>query len=126
MLGRGAFDALTCRVEKVDVPELGDFCYLRVLTARERDAFDQSTGDPLTKKLTVDNITARLVVLCLCNEKGVRLYNNGEASHVGDMPTTVIELLYNESRRINGMLPEAVEDAAKNSEETPDSSSSTV
>jgi len=125
MLDRGSFDALTCRVEKVNVPEIGDSCYLRVMTARERDAYDMSQGDPLTRKVNLEHITARLLVRCLCDEEGERLYADDELDQIGNMPSTVTEPLFNECRRINGMTAAAVEDAVKNSEATPGDSSST-
>ena len=124
-LDRGRFVPSKTQVEKIDVPELEDCCFLAVLTAKERDGYDASVFNGV--KRNIDNLSARLVVLCLCDEQGSRLFDNvvEGAKTLGEMPTTIIERLYLECRRINEMTPAAIEDAAKNSETTAGSSSST-
>ena len=113
------------RIERIDVPELGDCCYLRVLSARDRDAYEVSMYDGETWK--PDNLSARLLVLCLCDEDGVKLFDNaGEGAKVlGDMPGSLIKPLFQKCRDINGMGTEALEQAVKNSEGTTDSDSNT-
>ena len=103
------------KVEKVEVTELGDHCFLRVMSAKNRDAYDASVFDGETRN--VGNLSARLVARCLCDEDGKLIFDNrglGEKT-LGDAPTNVVEFLYHECRRVNGMGQKAVEEAAKNS-----------
>lgn len=115
VIGKDAFTPdKYVKIVKVDVPELGGECCLRVMSAREKDNYDLSINDG--KRQNLENICARLVVRCLCDESGKLIFENraeGEKT-LGDMPHDVIERLFEECRKINGMMEKSVEDAAKN------------
>jgi len=116
ILGKDAFTPdKYVKVVKVNVPELGGEVCLCVMTARQKDNYDLSINDG--KRQNLENICARLVVRCLCDEQGVHLFgdNIAEGERVlGDMPYPVIERLFEKCREINGMAESSVEDAAKN------------
>ena len=81
------------RTERIEVPEMGDHCFLRVMSARVRDAYEESVFDGETRN--TDNLGARLVVRCLCDESGELLFGDAKEGEevLGNMPTTVIERL---------------------------------
>ena len=91
--------------------------------ARERDRYDNSVNDG--ERRDIDNIGARLVCLCLCDEAGELMFSDPVegARAIGSWPTTVVEPLFHACRKLNRMGPAAVEEAAKNSETDPACSS---
>ncbi len=111
-------------VNKVPCEHINDDAYIRTLTAKERDAYDASIDDGVRRN--VDNISARLVCLCLCDEAGKLLFPDAKegAAAIGKWPTSIVEPLYHECRKLNRMGKDAVEEAAKNFSPTPDDSSS--
>lgn len=123
-LTREYFEGLKQRVEKVACLNANDVACIRTLTIRERDAYDASIDDGVRRN--VDNISARLVCLCLCDEAGKLLFPDAKegAAAIGKWPTSIVEPLYHECRKLNRMGKDAVEEAAKNFSPTPDDSSS--
>ena len=129
------------RIERIEVRELEDHCFVRTMQARSRDAYDESVNNG--ERTNYQNLTGRLVARCLCDEQGEftfapvpdtpcklthadweRAFAEG-AEILGEWPTPIVERLYHWCRVINGMVADAVERAAKNSEPDPESSSST-
>ena len=84
---------------EVDVPEWGGSVRLRGLSAAERDEFEASLG--VTQDLT--NMRARLVVNCLVDETGNRLFKSSEAKELGKKSGTIINRLFEEVRKLSGM-----------------------
>ena len=113
------------RVRAVPIPELNGDAFVLMLRADQRDAFDRSLFDEDGNR-TQENLGARLVCITLCDKVGKLLYDNAPgdvAALMASWPTPVIERLFQAARNFNLMEKGAVEDAAKNSETTPDDSS---
>ncbi len=85
--------------EEVDVPEWGGSVRLRGLSAAERDEFEAAIG--VTQDLT--NMRSRLVVNCLIDEDGNRLFKNSEAKQLGEKNATVMNMLFDRCRHLSGM-----------------------
>lgn len=110
------------RIETVDVPELGDSVCIRVLSGTERDAYEASIDDGRRRNLA--NFRARLVVMGLCDDRGERLFKDGEAAEVGRLlgaPATV--RIFDAIRRLNGMSEADVQELAGNSAPGPSDAS---
>lgn len=100
---------------EVDVPEWGGSVGVKTISAAERDEFEAAfvgaEGDP--KKLR--NVRAKLVALCLCDADGKRLFTEpGHVAALGEKNGAVVDRLFTECRRFNGLDKTAVEEAAKN------------
>lgn len=108
----------------VDVPELGTL-HVRVLTQAEKDAFDESTRKVVNGELVPNlaNVTARVVALCACDEKGKRLFTDDDAQSLGDLPCDLLAPVFEAAQRVNLLSGQAREDARKNSAPTPASAS---
>jgi len=65
--------------ELVEVPEWGVSLYVRVMTARERDAFEAQQLTLARQDRGTDNIRARLVVLTAVDEQGARVFGDADA-----------------------------------------------
>jgi hypothetical protein len=111
----------TLPTEKVEVAQLGGWVLVRGLTGKERDAFETSMfverkldGGKVERKTDVANLRARLVVKCLVDEQGERLFEDAEAEILGDIDGSVLDRLFDVAQRLSGMAPGQIEGAAKN------------
>ncbi len=86
-------------IKKVKVKEWGGTVGVRGLTARERDQFEASIGSAAN----LDNLRARLVVLCLVNDEGQRLFEDADAILLGEKNAQVVNKLFDIARNMSGM-----------------------
>lgn len=97
----------------------GASVWLRTMSAGERDRFFLlARKSPDSLEPDPQNFRARLLVYCVCDENGERLFNDDEFELLGEKCATAINQLYAEAQSLNGMNrpePEQVEDARKNS-----------
>jgi len=118
-------------IEKVHVPEWGDEVIVRGLTGEERDAYEASrrqirnVGKPNQELVLIqDNARASLLVKCLIDENGERLFTDRDASALGAKNGRVIDRLYDVATRLSGMSDEAAEEIEGNSDRASDASTS--
>lgn len=110
--------------ETVELPELGEGVSVIVtgMTARERSEFDQQfvsrKGEPMKKRIAEGR--ERIVVACCRDEEGNRLLSQEDVSQLGKQSCAVIERIVNVAQRLSGMTKDELENAVKNSEQTPD------
>lgn len=108
--------------EPADLPEDWDGreqIFVRKLSAAERDGYEASnskfTSGPrggLTREANLVGVRARLIVRCLCDGEGKRIYSDADAAQLGDdLPGDVADALYEQCAALNGIG----EDAKKNS-----------
>ena len=100
--------------EVVDVPEWDGKIILRGLSARDRDEYEQSLlevgRDGTTRvKRHHDNVRASLVVRCIVDDNGERLFTDEEVSEVGKLDGAVVNRLWQKARELSGMGEEAEE-----------------
>ncbi len=100
--------------EDVPVPEWGGEVRVRTMTGTERDAWEASLS-PAGVKGGPDlaNLRARLLVKCLVDAQGGRLYDD-EAVFLGAKSAGALERLFVVAQRLNGLGTSAVETAEKN------------
>lgn len=128
---RASLEAIPRKYEDVEFPELDTFYRVREMSGTERDTFEIETFKPKangagTPKREVDPkyLRARLVALCLVDESGNRLYADNEVKACSDtLGAGVLNKLFEAAQKLNGLEPDAVEDATKNSESDPEGDS---
>jgi hypothetical protein len=106
--------------EEVPVPEWGGSVFIRSMSGTERDAWEQSLVVPEGKagkpgKADVRNIRARLVAFCAVDEAGQRLFADADVQALGAKNAAALDRCARVAQRINGLTPEALEDAKGNS-----------
>jgi hypothetical protein len=106
--------ALKIPTATVKVASIDGLVSLRGLTAGERDFWEQQIYAERDKKMGVKNIRASLVVRCLTDEAGVRLFTDAEIAEVGAMPASVIDKLYEHCQRLSGLGAKDAEELEKN------------
>ena len=117
MLSRDAIlSASDLRPEAVEVPEWGGSVYVRMLTGAERDAFEQSIvqGKGKTRKTVMENIRARLCVLCLCDQAGLRIFGDDDIDALGEKSAAALDRCFAVAQRVNGLSGDDVDDLAGN------------
>ena len=103
----------------LQIPEWGDaWVRVRTLNASERDHFEAWTVSRNGRKVTtnLENIRARLVLLCLINpETGERLFEEEDTYPLGGKSAAALDRIFTECQRLNGLRDEDVDELAKNS-----------
>ena len=107
--------------EDVDVPEWGGSVRIGVMSGTDRDAWDQALVRQ-EKNRTVSNlanIRARLVAYCAVDEAGQRIFSPGDVEALGQKSSAALQRVFDAARRLNGLGPQAEEEAKGNSDPGP-------
>jgi len=105
------------KTEDLFVPEWDAWVKVRTLNASERDWFEASTVQRNGKKVTTNlqNIRARLCLLCLVGENGERLFEQEDEFPLGGKSAAALDRIFQVAQRLNGLRDEDVDELAKNS-----------
>lgn len=104
------------KVEQIEVPGTDLVVSVRGMRGFERDAFESSMfveGEEGKRMVDTKNLRARLVSLCVVDEKGDRLFSEAEAESLGAIDAAALDALYTAAQRLSGIGPKAEEDARK-------------
>ena len=105
------------KTEDVFVPEWDAWVKVRSLNASERDRFEAGTvqrnGNSVTTNL--DNLRARLCLLCIVDENGERMFDDGDTFPLGGKSAAALDRIFQVAQRLSGLRPEDVDELAKNS-----------
>lgn len=122
------FLALRPTVESVDIEGHGKV-RIRGLSAEERDDYEQTLvergpdGKVRTKR-KYTNVRASLVMRCLVDENGERMFSDKDLGELGKVDGAIVDRLYDVARRLSGMSREAEEEAVEGFEPAQDDDSS--
>ena len=107
---------------KIEVPEWGGAVYIKTITARERDQFEDTIYRS-KKKIDISNVRAHLASLVLVDEKGANLFSADDINHLGRKSATAMDRVFSAGCKLNGMTPKDIEELEKNSSIIPGDSS---
>ena len=97
---------------KLAVPEWGGDVYIRVMSVGERDAYE---NEWMRKKETgVDDFRTKLIVRCLVDETGTRLFDNGDVARLAQKSAKVMNRIWLAAMEHNNLSDESIEELAKN------------
>jgi hypothetical protein len=120
------------KVEKV-VFENGDYVFVRQMTGRERDTFEQSLlrknrdskGTVISYEQSTEDFRAKLAVVTVCDENGALLFVPLDYQKLSmNMSAKRLEKIVNAAQKLNAISEEDKEALVKNSEVGPADSSS--
>lgn len=104
-------------VKKLPTPFLGVDVHCRVMSGSERDSYEASrhrrVGDEY--ELDLSNTRAKLLVRTLCDDKGVRIFQDGDAEELGKADSRELDAAYEFASKMNGLDAESRRSARKNS-----------
>lgn len=86
---------------RVSVPEWGGDVYLRLLSGRLRDEFDESCYDRAGNRVVFKNARARLLVLCLVDQDKKPLFAMRDVEALSKKSGAALDRLYEIASRIN-------------------------
>ena len=107
---------------KVAVPEWGGDLYIRVMTVGERDAYENEWQRK--KDTGVEDFRTKFLVRCLVDEKGNRLFDNGDVQRLAEKSARVMNRVWLAAMEHNNLSDASIEELAKNSEPGPTAGSS--
>lgn len=121
MLTKQAFLDRKPVVKRIEVPEWDDFVFIKKMSAGERVQLMKNTTKIDGKNVGLDESNfmdsiVRTVQMVLCDEAGVRIFDNSEADFemLNDRDGQVLEKLFYEIMSFNGMGAVEEKDAIKN------------
>jgi hypothetical protein len=103
------------KTEDVQIPEWGGaWVRVRTLNASERDHWEAGIVNRIGKKTVFnsENIRARLCLLCLVDEEGNRLFDDGDMFPLGGKSAAALSRIYDVASRLNGLSDADVEELA--------------
>lgn len=111
-------------LEKVSVPEwgaAGDKVYVRLMTGAQRDVWEAGIflRKQQSEEFVFDNMRARLVAMCACDEKGEPIFRPDQVEALGRKSSVALKRIYEVARRLNKLGKEEVDELAKNSVSEP-------
>ena len=109
--------------EKVDLGN-GDFVFVRQMTGRERDQFEQSLIEEVMGekgeaeiKRSMEDFRAKLAVYTICDEEGKNILGPEDIPILSQhMSAARLELIVNKAQELNRISEEDKENLVKNSE----------
>jgi len=109
------------KIEKVDLGK-DEFVFVRQMTGRERDRFEQSLvvseerlDGTVTYTRALDDFRAKLAVQTICDEKGKLLLQPKDVSQLSmSMSAAKLELIVNKAQALNRITSEDKEALVKN------------
>ena len=99
---------------KIEVPEWGGSVYIKTITARERDQFEDTIYRS-KKKIDISNVRAHLASLVLIDESGKNLFTADDVKQLGRKSATAMDRVFSAGCKLNGMTPKDIEELEKNS-----------
>ena len=115
------------KTEKVEF-ENGDFVYVRQMTGRERDNFEQSlvkesqdAKGNITYERSLSDFRAKLAVCTVCKENGDPIFLPGDYGALSkNISAAKLEKIVNVAQRLNRITDEDKEALVKNSDAVQD------
>lgn len=114
-------DIKDIEIEKVEVPEWGGFVFVKGMTGMERDSFEASIVQQRGKDARVNmvNIRAKLAAQTICDEEGVRLFNDKDIHALGKKSANALQRVFDVAQKLSGITGDDVEELAAELEENP-------
>jgi hypothetical protein len=104
------------KTEDVFIPEWDAWITVRSMSASQRDKFEAGTIERNGKEVrtNLENIRARLCVLCMVGEDGEQLFDEADDHALGLKSAAALQRVFEVAQRLNGMREEDVNELAAN------------
>jgi len=107
------------KFEDVEVKEWGGTVRLQELSASDRDQWESESfliaADGASAKFNPKHARARLVVRCLVDEKGRRMFTDDEVAAIGSLSAASVQKLFNKARKLNAISESDIKELEGNS-----------
>lgn len=102
------------KVLAVNVPEWNGSVFIRELLANERDWFEAWQLGADNNPERFKGVRAKIVSYCLCDESGTRLFSDGDAARLGDLPARGLDTVFTAILDLNALNGSSMKEAEKN------------
>ncbi len=104
--------------ELVEIPEWGGSVWVYGMSGAERDRLEKSIVQTRGKEVqtNMENIRAKLAVICVRNENGKRLFNEADIHELGKKSASALDKIYDVAQRLSGLSKGDIDELTKNSE----------
>jgi len=102
------------QTEEVFVKPWNASVRVRGLTAAERDVFEASVIDRRSGRVNPKDIRARLVVMCLVDEKGERIFSDSHVPDLAKKSAAALDPIFAAAQRLSGMTKADIEELEGN------------
>lgn len=99
--------------ETVEIPDFGTVI-VRGLTGAERDKWEANLLPDRRGKKDLTNLRAKLIVLCVVDENGERIFCDADVAEIGQFPAAILSTIFDVAQRLSGFDAGEIEAAAKN------------
>lgn len=113
LLSRDAILAVPdVKTEELYVPEWGGVVRVRGLSGKERDAYEMSitVGRGRNQEINARNARAKLVVRCVVDADGNRLFGDADVAALGEKSAAALQRVFDCCRRLSGLSDEDLEE----------------
>lgn len=98
--------------ETVNVPEWGGDIVLQEMTALDREKL-RGELDIDGDKVSTDNLAGRVLVRCIVDDAGVRIFNDDDAEILGNKGQKPLRRLFEKAMAMNAMFTDDEEEVKK-------------
>ena len=113
-LDRSSLLKISRKVEPVAVPEWGGTVHIREISISEKDSLEGSYDQANKSGAWWQDFRARLLVLCICDEQGNRLFSNDDVSKVAELPACGATRVWEAAATLNRLRKDDQETLEKN------------
>jgi hypothetical protein len=118
-LRKRLLNANDIKVEAIDIPAWGGTYYLRVISGKAREQFEEAYSQEKMK-----NFRLRFLVLTLCDEEGKPILADSDMDALGERSSVEINRVFDAAWKLNAFTQEAVDALGEGSQNAPSDASS--
>ena len=100
-----------CKVVEVNVPEWGGSVFVKVMSGKQRDAWEEFVVAHKDKdgKINTAGLRSMLVATCVCDEFGNALFTDEDIPDIEKKNASVLQRIFDEAAKLNGLTGESAE-----------------
>jgi hypothetical protein len=114
----------------VHVKEWGGDVRLQELSASDRDMWENESfvlnAEGTGAKFNPKHARARLVVRCIVDDKGRRMFTDDEVAAIGSLSAATVQRLFNAARKLNAISDDDLSELEGNSDAGPSGDNSST
>lgn len=118
-LRKRLLNANDIKVEAIDIPAWGGTYYLRVISGKAREQFEEAYSQEKMK-----NFRLRFLVLTLCDEEGKPILADSDMDALGERSSVEINRVFDAAWKLNAFTQEAVDALGEGSQNVQSDASS--
>lgn len=114
-------NAKDIQLERVPVPEWGGDVFVKATNGKE---FSDLQAQIIERKgnnqrVNLENIQAKLVAICVCDESGERLFNQKQVGLLAEKSSAALQRVFKVAQRLSGLGDDEIEGLTDDLKENP-------